>query len=126
MFSSSSHFRRRPLGGRPFALLLTSLAVSSCGDWIYNVALLALVFERTHSATLVALTTAARVLPIVLLGPLGGVMADRHDRRMLMIGADLVRAALMVALAASAAAGLPIILAPVIAAAATLAGAAVP
>ena len=73
-----------------------------------------------------ALTTAARVLPIVLLGPLGGVMADRHDRRRLMIGADLVRVALMVALAAVAAAGLPIVLAPVIAAAATAAGTAVP
>ncbi len=126
MFSSGSHSRRRPLGGRPFALLLTSLAVSSCGDWVYNVALLALVFERTHSGTWVALTTAARVLPIVLFGPLGGVMADRHDRRVLMIGADLVRAALMVALAAAAAAGLPIVVVPVIAAVATMSGAAVP
>ncbi len=126
MLNSRSLFRRRPLGGRPFQLLLASLAVSSCGDWVYNVALLALVFERTHSGTWVALTTAARVLPIVLLGPLGGVMADRHDRRRLMIGADLVRAGLMVALAAAAAAGLPILLAPVIAAVATAAGTAVP
>ncbi len=126
MLLSRSLSRRRPLGGRPFQLLLASLAVSSCGDWLYNVALLALVFERTHSGTWVALTTAARVLPIVLLGPLGGVMADRHDRRRLMIGADLVRVALMVALAAVAAAGLPIVLAPVIAAAATAAGTAVP
>jgi MFS family permease len=126
MLHSRSLFRRRPLGGRPFALLLASLAVSSCGDWVYNVALLALVFERTHSGTWVALTTAARVLPIVLLGPLGGAMADRHDRRRLMIGADVVRMALMVALAAVAAAGLPIVLAPAIAAAATAAGTPVP
>ena len=64
MLPSRSLSRRRPLGGRPFQLLLASLAVSSCGDWLYNVALLALVFERTHSGTWVALTTAARVLPI--------------------------------------------------------------
>jgi predicted MFS family arabinose efflux permease len=126
MLHSRSLLRHRPLGGRPFQLLLASLAVSSCGDWVYNVALLALVFERTHSGTWVALTTAARVLPIVLLGPLGGVIAGWHDRRILMIGADLVRAVLMLALAAVAAAGLPIVLTPLIAAAATAAGTAVP
>ncbi len=89
-------------------------------------ALLALVFERTHSGTWVAITTAARVLPIVLLGPIGGVMANRHNRRTLIIGADLVRTALMVALAVVAAAGLPVVLAPLIAAAATAAGSVVP
>ena len=36
---------------RPFRLLLTSLAVSSAGDWLYNVALLAFVYERTGSPT---------------------------------------------------------------------------
>ena len=55
--------------------------MSSCGDWLYNVALLALVYERTGSATWVSLTTAARVVPVVALGPLGGVLADRYDRR---------------------------------------------
>jgi MFS family permease len=115
--------RRRALpGGRPFRLLLTSLAVSSCGDWLYNVALLALVYGATGSPTWVALTTAARVLPIVVLGPLGGVLADRVDRRRLIVASDLVRAGLMVALAAVAAGGLPVLLAPVLAAAATAAG----
>jgi MFS family permease len=107
---------------RDFRLLLGSLAVSSCGDWLYNIALLAFVYERTGSATWLALTTAARVLPIVLLGPLGGVLADRWDRRRLIIASDLVRAALMVALAAVAALGMPVLLAPLLAAAATAAG----
>jgi MFS family permease len=109
-------------GDRRFALLLSSLAVSSCGDWLYNVALLAVVFERSHSASLLALTTAARVAPMVALGPLGGVIADRYDRRRLIIASDLLRALLMVTLAIVAATGLPIVLAPVIAAAATAAG----
>jgi MFS family permease len=115
---------RRPRlpGNRPFHLLITSLAVSSCGDWLYNVALLALVYERTGSPTWVSLTTAARVAPMVILGPLGGVLADRYDRRRLMIGADLVRAGLMVVLGIVAAAGLPILLAPVLAGAAAAAG----
>ncbi|MFL5860031.1 MAG: MFS transporter [Solirubrobacteraceae bacterium] len=114
--------RRRLPGARPFHLLLAGLATSSLGDWLYNVALLALVFGRTGSAAWVALTTAARVLPIVVLGPLGGVLADRLDRRRLLIGSDLVRMGLMVALAAVAAAALPILLIPVLAAAATAAG----
>jgi MFS family permease len=117
---------RRLPGGRPFHLLLAGLAASSCGDWLYNVALLALVFGRTGSPTWVALTTAARVVPVVILGPLGGVLADRHDRRRLMIASDLVRASLMVALALVAAAGLPILLAPVLAAGATAAGTVTP
>lgn len=113
--------RLRLPGDRPFHLLITSLAVSSCGDWLYNVALLALVYERTGSATWVSLTTAIRVIPVVVLGPLGGVLADRYDRRRLMIGADVVRAALMVLLGIVAATGLPILLAPALAGAAAAA-----
>jgi MFS family permease len=101
--------------------LLSSLAVSSCGDWLYNVALLALVYERTQSSTWVALTTAARVAPIVLLGPLGGVAADRYDRRAVMIVSDLIRFALMLALAVVAVESLPVVLAPLLAAMATAA-----
>ncbi len=106
---------------RHFRLLLTGLAFSAAGDWLYNVALLALVYERTHSATWVGLTTAARVIPIVVLGPLAGVWVDRGDRKRLMLGADGVRAVLMFALAAVAASGGPIVLAPVLAALATAA-----
>lgn len=114
--------RRRPFpGGRAFRVLIAALAVSSLGDWLYNVALLAFVYDRTHSATWVALTTAARVAPIVVLGPLGGMLADRHDRRLLMIGSDAVRAAVMAILAAVSVTGLPVLLAPVLAAAATAA-----
>lgn len=122
MFSSRPILRRRPLpGGRPFRVLIAALAVSSLGDWLYNVALLAFVYDRTHSATWVALTTAARVAPMVVLGPLGGMLADRHDRRVLMIASDAARAAMMVLLAAVAVTGLPVLLAPLLAAAATAA-----
>jgi predicted MFS family arabinose efflux permease len=122
MLNSRLTLRRRPLpGGRPFRVVIAALAVSSLGDWLYSVALLAFVYDRTHSATWVALTTAARVAPIVVLGPLGGTLADRHDRRVLMIASDAARAAIMVLLAAVAVWGLPVLLAPLLAAAATAA-----
>src|ERR671937_2199493 len=76
-----------------FRRLLAGLVVSQAGDWLYNLALLAFVYERTGSSAWVGITTAARILPEVALGPLGGVLADRHDRRLVMIASDLLRAA---------------------------------
>src|SRR5258705_9381902 len=106
-----------------FRWLLSALAVSQIGDWLYNLALVVLVYDRTHSALWAGVTTAARVVPVVVLGPLGGVLADRFDRRRIMIACDLTRMGFMVLLAAVAAFRLPIVLAPVIAAAATAAAA---
>jgi MFS family permease len=104
-----------------FRRLLGGLAVSELGDWLYNLALIALVYDRTHSALWAGITTAARVIPIVVLGPLGGVVADRFDRRRVMITCDVIRIALMVLLALFVVMHAPIVLAPVIAAAATAA-----
>jgi MFS family permease len=117
---------RSALQHRPFRRLIVGLAASQAGDWLYNVALLAYVYDRTGSTAWLAATTAARVLPVVVLGPFGGVLADRYDRRRLMILADVVRAGLMLALLASAAVGLPVVVAPVLAALATAASAPYP
>jgi predicted MFS family arabinose efflux permease len=106
--------------------LFAGLVVSQAGDWLYNLALLAFVYERTGSSALVGITTAARILPEVILGPIGGVLADRHDRRVVMIVSDVVRAATMAALAVVALTGGPVVLAPVLAALCTAAGAVYP
>src|SRR3954454_20925125 len=106
---------------RRFARLLAALTVSSAGDWLYNLALLAFVYDRTGSSTWVGVTTAARVLPVVVAGPLGGVVADRFDRRRVMVASDVARTGLMGGLALLAATGGPVLLAPVLAALATLA-----
>src|SRR5882724_7920597 len=97
-----------------FRWLLSALAVSQIGDWLYNLALVVLVYDRTHSALWVGVTTAARVVPVVVLGPLGGVLADRFDRRRIMIMCDLARMGLMVLLAAVAAAAATAAAAPYI------------
>src|SRR3954452_2008189 len=132
MATRASDVRPRPSGADSAAMniarryprfrrLLASLAVSQAGDWLYNLALLAFVFEPTHSSAWLAITTAARVLPVVVFGPLGGVVADRYDRRRLMVASDAIRFVLMLALAGGGAAGLPVPFAPIIAALATVA-----
>ena len=111
---------------RNLRVLFGGLVASQAGDWLYNLALLAFVYERTGSTAWVGITTAARILPEVALGPIGGVLADRYDRRLVMIASDVLRAAAMGALAVVALTGAPAILAPLLAAVCTAAGAAYP
>src|ERR1700722_11261626 len=113
---------RAALGYPAFRFLLAGLAVSQIGDWLYNLALVTLVYQRTGSLMWAGVATGARVVPMVVLGPVGGVIADRFDRRRVMVVSDLLRLLLMLGLALVAATGLPIVLAPVIAALATTAG----
>jgi MFS family permease len=112
---------RSALAYPAFRSLLTGLAVSQAGDWLYNLALVTLVYQRTGSALWAGAATAARVVPMVALGPFGGVVADRFDRRRVMVACDVIRLALMLALAAVAAAHLPVVIAPALAALATVA-----
>jgi predicted MFS family arabinose efflux permease len=115
---------RIALRERELRRLLAGVAASEAGDWLYSLALLALVYERTGSSTWLGMTTAARMLPWVVFGPLGGVLADRIDRRLLMIGSDFLRAACMAALTVVAVVGGPVVLIPALAALCTAAGAA--
>lgn len=101
--------------------LLAALTVSQLGDWLYNVALLVFVAERTHSPAWLGVTTAARVLPMVLLGPLAGILGDRFDRRLVMVASDLARIGTMFGLVAVVRYGLPVALVPALAALATAA-----
>lgn len=55
------------------------------------VAVYALLYELTQSATAVAGMMVVQYLPVALVGPMAGVIVDRHDRRRIMIAADLVR-----------------------------------
>ena len=113
---------RAALRYQAFRALLVGLAVSQTGDWLYNLALVTMVYQRTGSVMWAGVATGARVVPMVVLGPAGGVIADRFSRRTVMVIADLLRLALMLGLALVAVAHLPIALAPVIAALATTAG----
>jgi DHA3 family macrolide efflux protein-like MFS transporter len=79
--------------------------VSQLGDRIYSLALLWVVYQWTGSGLAVALVMIATTLPGVLVGPLAGGLADRWNRRWILVVADLCRAALMAATAWAAAVG---------------------
>lgn len=78
-------------GNRNFRMLWFGQIVSQLGDWFNVVALYALLFELTGSATVIAGVMVMQLLPIALVGPLSGVIVDRFNRRRIMIAADLVR-----------------------------------
>ncbi len=83
----------QPLAQRDYALLTFGSVVSLLGDGFFNVALAWQVYEISNVPTALALVGLAWTLPLILFLLLGGVFTDRYDRRWLMIGADLMRAA---------------------------------
>jgi MFS family permease len=83
----------RPLRLRDFALLWTGMAISMVGDGVYVVAIAWQVYEISNRPSALALVGVAWSLPQVLLMLLSGALADRFDRRRLMIAGDLIRCA---------------------------------
>lgn len=82
-----------PLRARDYRLLTAGALVSLLGDGFFTVALAWQVYDLSNVPTALSLVGAAWTAPLVVLLLLGGVLTDRYDRRWLMIGADLVRAA---------------------------------
>jgi MFS transporter, NRE family, putaive nickel resistance protein len=72
--------------------------ISDVGNFITFIALAVFVHDLTGSVTAVGLALALRALPRVVIRPFGGVLADRMDRRRLMIASNLIRAVLVAAL----------------------------
>jgi MFS family permease len=84
----------RRVAGRTFSSALTSRnlrlyfggsVISQVGTWIQLVALPWLVLHITHSGAMLGLTYALQFLPILLFGAWAGVIADRRDKRRLMM-----------------------------------------
>ncbi len=84
-----------PLRARNVRLLIGGTGLSQIGDWLYNVALIVFVFDRTGSAAWVAAAGIVRLVPYVLFGTIGGMIADRRPRRGTMIESDVIRAIVM-------------------------------
>lgn len=90
-------FRRNRALGR----LLAGEFISGIGDMLYLVAILVVIYQETESPVLLGLIGAARILPYVLLSVPAGMVADRFDRRMVLLVTDVARGLIMLALAAA-------------------------
>lgn len=69
-----------------YRLYLAGQSTSLVGTWMQMAAQSWLVYTLTHSATDLGLIVALQTLPVLILGPYGGVVADRVDKRKAMIG----------------------------------------
>ncbi len=83
-----------------YAPLWLAQLISGFGDTLHYIALVVLVFELTGRGLAVAVLVAAEVVPILLLGPIAGVVIDRVNRKGVLIAADLGRAVLTLSLVA--------------------------
>src|SRR6266567_2947696 len=95
----------RPLAHRSFALLWIAGFVSYVGSWMQTVAVGALVISQTGKASWAVLVAAGAFLPIGLLAPVGGALADRLPRRAVLATGNLAAAATAGVLAVLVAAG---------------------
>lgn len=90
------------LRSRDLRWLLGSQIVSASGSWAYNVALMVLLYQRTHSAAWVAAGALCRFLPSLVCSAYGGVVAERFERVRLMMSLNLLALLLQAGLALAA------------------------
>jgi len=102
---SPAAYWRLVRSNRDFRLLWSAQIVSELGDWIYAVAIYALLLEATGSARSVAIAVVLQVLPQVLVAPVAGALNDRISRKKIMISADLARAAIVLVMLFASRAG---------------------
>jgi MFS family permease len=99
---------RRVLGNKPLTRLLFGEFVSSIGDWLYLVALLVLIWQQAKDPVLLGLVGAARIVPYILLSIPAGIVADRFDRRLVLLVTDVVRGVIMLLIAAAVVVGMSV------------------
>ncbi|MHB8438787.1 MAG: MFS transporter [Acidimicrobiales bacterium] len=83
----------RPLSRRDFMWLWLAQVTSELGDWATRLAMTLVVYDRTHSAALSAAVVTVSLIPWAGLGQVVTAAVDHRPRKVVMIAADLVRAA---------------------------------
>ncbi|WP_228409523.1 MFS transporter [Radiobacillus deserti] len=88
------------LKNKGYLTLIGAQAISSIGDWLSIVAIITMVGLKWNASPLeVSLIMLCLAIPMALFGPVAGVVADRLNRKTLMISSDLIRAMLIFFLA---------------------------
>jgi len=85
-------------GNRNFRRLWLAQIVSEIGDWFYTLSIYTLLLQLTGHAGSVALALVLQVLPQTFVGPTAGVVNDRLKRKHVMIAADIIRFAVVLAM----------------------------
>ena len=80
------------LANRDFVPLWIGWGLNALGRGILNIALMKLIYDRTGSAGGVGLLVFTNIFSMVVATPVGGVLADRLDRKRLLIGVGVLRA----------------------------------
>src|SRR6478672_5111670 len=75
----------RSLSVRNFRLFFVGQLISQIGTWLTQIALVLLVLHLTHSGVAIGALVACQFGPVLLLGAYGGVIADRADKRRLLL-----------------------------------------
>jgi MFS family permease len=88
----------RALNHRNYRLFISGQLVSLIGTWMQSVAQAWLVYRLTGSPVLLGAVGFAGQIPIFLLAPVGGLFADRHDRRRILLVTQAISMALALAL----------------------------
>lgn len=95
-FSSGRSFKPL-LRNRKYLLLVAAQLVSNMGEWLYFIALLTLVGLKWQATPWeITAMTLCMAIPIMIGGPIAGMLGDRYERKKIMIVSDVVRAALLV------------------------------
>ncbi|WP_085507737.1 MFS transporter [Thalassobacillus devorans] len=88
------------LRNKGYWTLMAAQAVSSIGDWLSIVAVITMVGLKWNASPMeVSVIILCLAIPMALLGPLAGTVADRFNRKALMMTSDLIRAGLILVLA---------------------------
>jgi len=95
---SLASYARLVRGNRNVRRLWLAQIVSEIGDWFYTLSIYTLLLQFTGHAGSVALALVLQVLPQTLVGPTAGVVNDRLRRKHVMIAADLIRCAIVLAM----------------------------
>ena len=91
----------RALRHRNYQLFFYGQLISLIGTWMQSVAQMWLVYRLSHSSLLLGAVGFASQIPVFLLAPFGGMLADTRDRRRLLIGtqtASMILAGILAAL----------------------------
>ena len=81
--------------GKDFILVIIGQIISLFGNAVLRFALPLYLFDQTGSPTLLGLVSAGSFLPMVVLSPVGGIVADRVNKRNIMVVLDFSAAALI-------------------------------